>query len=385
MKLSAAFALTCLCTGLAQSPAQAPRSAGDESLGLGAVADAQTPTLSAQSTLVLVPALVRNKAGQLVFTLKASDFALTDDGIPQKLTLEQDTGSEPLALAVVLEGGGAAERELAKYRGLVPMIDTVVGGVPHTVAVIGFDSSPVLVEDFTPDTDAAGKAILALIDDDNGDKGAATLDAIAFAVDLLRRQPLAYRRAILLISESNDHGSHVKLEDAVRAISDTNTAIYSFGFSSGGDELKQGSTKALGDSTPGPVHGCMSRDPNDPNVDLSKNAATQAYDCLGELLPPLALAKAAAIAATEGLKKNIPETVARVTGGEYFKLTSEKALERDLQTISNHIPNRYVLSFQPVAPHPGFHVIALKLPNFADLKISARDGYWADSAGSPAR
>jgi len=124
----------------------------------------------------------------------------------------------------------------------------------------------------------------------------------------------------------------------------------------------------------------MGKDP-DPNA--THNKAVQAYDCLGELLPPLALAKAAAIAATEGLKKNIPETVARVTGGEYFKLTSEKALERDLQTISNHIPNRYVLSFQPVAPHSGFHAIALKLPDFADLKVSARDGYWADTAAAP--
>jgi VWFA-related protein len=379
MKLRAAFALICLCTGLVRSPAQAPHNAGDE----GQAAGGQTTTLNAQSTLVLVPALVRNKAGQLVFTLKAGDFVLTDDGIPQKLTLEQDTGGEPLALAIVIEGGGAAVRQLAKYKAIEPMIDTIVGAVPHKVAVIGFDSSPALVEDFTPDTDVAAKAVQALIDDDNGDNGAAILDALGFSLDLLRKQPLAYRRAILLVSESNDHGSRLKLGDALREISDTNTAIYSFGFSSGRDELEQGSENAISDPNPGPAHGCMSRDPNDPNVDLSKNAATQAYDCLGVLLPPLALAKAAAIAAREGLKKNIPETVARVTGGEYFKLTNEKAIERDLQTISNHIPNRYVLSFQPQSPHAGFHVIALKLPNFAELRVSARNGYWADTAAAP--
>ena len=59
--------------------------------------------------------------------------------------------------------------------------------------------------------------------------------------------------------------------------------------------------------------------------------------------------------------------------------------ERDLQTISNHIPNRYVLSFQPQSPHAGFHAIALSLPNYVELKVSARDGYWADEgAGDPA-
>ena len=67
--------------------------------------------LTAQTSLVIVPALVRSKSGQLVFNLDASDFALTDDGIPQKLMLEPDTGGEPLALVVVVEVGGAGARE----------------------------------------------------------------------------------------------------------------------------------------------------------------------------------------------------------------------------------------------------------------------------------
>ena len=68
--------------------------------------------ITTNSTLVLVPALVRDKRGNLVFTLTANDFALTDDGIPQKLTLEPDTGGEPLALVVDIEGGGAGAREI---------------------------------------------------------------------------------------------------------------------------------------------------------------------------------------------------------------------------------------------------------------------------------
>jgi hypothetical protein len=77
---------------------------------VGQAPSSQSPTgsdLTAQTSLVIVPALVRGKSGQLVFNLNASDFALTDDGVPQKLTLEQDTGGEPLALVVVVEVGGA--------------------------------------------------------------------------------------------------------------------------------------------------------------------------------------------------------------------------------------------------------------------------------------
>ena len=46
--------------------------------------------------------------------------------------------------------------------------------------------------------------------------------------------------------------------------------------------------------------------------------------------PPLALARLAIIAATNGLRRNIPATVANLTGGEYFKLTDAKSLERSL-------------------------------------------------------
>jgi len=344
----------------------------------------QASTLTARSTLVLVPSLVRNKAGTLVYTLKADDFVLTDDGVPQKLTLEQDTGGEPLALVVDLEGGGAGANELEKYGTLAPMLASVVGNIPHKVAVVGFDSSPVLVQDFTPDLDAAAHAIHALIDDDNGDDGAAILDSLGFSVDLLRKQPPEYRRAILLVSESNDHGSKLRLDEALRAISDTNTVIYSIGFSTGRDELKTGSAKSLSDPTPGPAHGCMSRDSNDPNVNLKQNPAEQAFGCLSLLAPPLGLAKAAVIALFDGMQKNIPETVAHLTGGEYFKLGNQKSLERSLLTISNHIPNRYVLSFQAQSPHAGFHAIELRVPGYAGFKVSARNGYWADSANPPA-
>jgi VWFA-related protein len=388
MTRQAALALACILwatPAFAQTLAQNALAQPDSTSVAQPVADAaQASTLTTRSTLVLVPALVRNKSKQLVFTLKAGDFALTDDGVPQKLTLEQDTGGEPLALAVVLEGGGASAGAMDKYRALAPMLSSIVGAVPHKIAVVGFDSSPVLVQDFTPDNDLAAHAINALIADDSGDNGAAILDSIGFAVDLLRKQPAEYRRAILLFSESNDHGSKLRLDDALREISDTNTVIYSFGFSSGRDELVNGSAKALSDPTPGPAHGCMSRDPNDPNVDLSKNPAAQAYGCLELLAPPLALARAAAIAFIAALQKNIPETVARLTGGEYFKLGGEKGFERNLQTISNHIPNRYVLSFQPQAPHAGFHAIELRAPEYPGLTIAARNGYWAENEAPPA-
>ena len=379
------------------------------------LSQAQTPapvqqsTLSAHSTLVLVPALVRNKSGELVYTLSADNFALTDDGIPQKLILEQDTGGEPLALVVVLEIGGAGTREFNKFASIAPpmspMLESIIGNVRHKVAVVTFDSHASLLQDFTADIDTAASALetltpgctrqhhledcaspLAVHNVPLGDNGAAILDSIGFAVDLLRKQPLEYRRAILLVSETLDRGSQISMDDAIRAVSDTNTTIYSIGFSTGKSEAAHYASRELPTQPgalwmenhhPNPPHGCMGKDPN-PDPDATHNKAIQAYDCATQLLPPLALAKMAAILATDGLKRNVPETVANLTGGEYFKLTNSKNLEHDLATISNHIPNRYILSFQPQSPHTGLHALDLRLKNYPDLRITARSGYWAD-------
>ncbi len=356
------------------------------------VAWAQTPgsaedaAVQTQSTVVLVPALVRNAKGELVFTLKAGDFRVTDDGVEQKLTLDEDTGSEPLALVVAVETGGAGKTKLAAYQHLGAVIDAVVGGVPHRVAVVGFDSTPQLLQDFNSDAMEAGETLDNL---DPGDKGAAILDALKFSVEQLRKQPSNYRRAILLISETGDRGSRATMGNALRAISDTNTAIYSLGFSSGKADAAHYAYKnlptqpdgfGLSNPNPEPPHGCMGKDP-DP--DATTNKAVQAFDCLTQLIPPLGLAKIAAIRAAGALQSNVPETVAQLTGGEYFKFENNRSLVSGMVAISNHMPNRYVLSFQPLAPHPGYHAVVLKLKRHPGLRITARSGYWADGLAPP--
>jgi VWFA-related protein len=349
---------------------------------LAPVVLAQTPTLptppqpvlSAHSTLVIVPALVRTKAGELVFTLAASDFTVTDDGIEQKAVIEEDSDSEPLALVVAIETGGAGARQLDKYRQLATLIEAVVGNVPHKIAVVGFDSEPKLLQDFTSDVDLMGSVIHGL---SPGNRGASILDGVGFSVDLLRAQPPKYRRAILLISETVDHGSRVTLEEALREISDTNTAIYSLGFSSSKSEVKHEASQ-LSSGEPGPPGGCMSRDPNaDP--DASNSRLGQTWDCLSLLAPPLRAAKIAVLLGMDGLHRNVPESVAQLTGGEYFPFSNARNLESSLLTISNHVPNRYVLSFQPPSPHPGLHAVQLRLKKYPNLVVTSRRNYWADT------
>jgi hypothetical protein len=104
--------------------------------------DKDQPTLTVNSTLVEVPILAKTKGGEVVFQLTGDDFLLTDNGVPQHLTLDPDTDSQPLALAVVVETGCAGARHLDDYRQLDSILDALIGNVEHRVAIIGFDGGP---------------------------------------------------------------------------------------------------------------------------------------------------------------------------------------------------------------------------------------------------
>ena len=107
---------------------------------------------------------------------------------------------------------------------------------------------------------------------------------------------------------------------------------------------------------PNPPNGCMGKDPIR-ILTPTHNKAISGHDCLHPARPPAGPREKwpRPLPPATVLKMNVPgATVAHFSlGGEYFKLTDAKTLERNLATISNHIPNRYILSFQPQSPHPG--------------------------------
>jgi VWFA-related protein len=337
-----------------------------------------TATINVRSNLVVVPALVKTKSGAVVFTLGVKDFALTDNGIAQTLRLEEDTGAEPLALVIVVETGGDGAAKLGEYHHLAALLDNLIGAVPRRVAVVSFDSTPTLEQPFTPSLGAVDITLNSL---QPGDMKAAVYDGLSYAVELLRKQPPSYRRAILLLSETLDNGSHTPLVDTLHAIADTNTAIYSVAFNSTKSQVGREAAK-FSSAEPGPAHGCFSRQGANPTTQPS--VASQDYNCVAELLPPLRLAKMAATIVANNFRRNAAETVAQLTGGEYYKFKDVKELQRDLFTIANHVPNRYVLSFQPSQPKTGFHTLQLTLPDHVDLRVEARNGYWIDDPNAPA-
>lgn len=330
------------------------------------------PALTVRSTLVMVPVLATTKAGKVVFELTADDFVVTDNGVPQKVAIDPDTDSQPLALAIVVETGGAGAQHLGDYRELDPILDAFIGSVEHRVALIGFDSMPRLVMPFTSKTATVAQQLSSLSE---GDQGSAILDSVAFAVAELQTQPSNYRRAILLLSETIDHGSKTTLNEALRLISNTNTAMYTFAFSSTRAAASHEASK-LNNDTPGPAHGCFSRQGADPEYE--GHYSKQVLDCISQLAPPVRLATMAFLTARNSLRNKTAESIAELTGGEFFRFHNAKDLRANLITVSNDVPNYYVLSFRPTSATPGLHALRVETRDRPQLVLKARREYWID-------
>jgi len=326
------------------------------------VASAQT-TLHTTTTLVVVPTLVQTQNKDLVFSLQAEDFVLTDNGVPQKVTLEEET-RRPLSLVVLMQTGGDARGQFPSYAHLDTMLTGMLGGAPDRVSIVNFDSRPEAASPFTSDitqwTEAIDKP-------DQGDSGAAIFDGISFALDLLKQEPVGNRRAILLISQERDDGSKTQMKDIVRDLGETNTAIYSVTFS----EQKEAAKMALKHPHVNPP---ISNVPSDCSL-KPYNDPARPFQGYFQLDAPLRLIFGA-------MQKNLSAEVAVLSGGEAMRFDGRGELEQDLNMLNNHIRNSYILSFSPTLTAPGLHTIKLELAHHPELIVSARRNYWASEPES---
>ncbi len=301
---------------------------------------AQQTTIRSQSNVVLVPALVKDSTGQTVYGLESKDFVVEDDGAPQVIRLDEAPEGQPISLVLAIETGRRAYHEFPRIAGLRTMLDPLFAQGTARVAVVEFDSGIHLTRNFSKDE--------SLIDADlnnlqQGDGGAKILDAIQYSINLLKQEQEGRLRVLLLISEVHDHGSKVKVEDAVSAIGQSNSVMYALTFSPGVSNILD---TARGNNM---------------------EEMHQGIDFLG-----------LAYQTAQALRKNIPATVAVMTGGEYDLFTNRKKFDARMNDFTNHLHSRYLLSFAPKEPRPGLHQIRVRLKDPQDKTVLARTSYWVE-------
>jgi len=308
----------------------------------GATAQDNLP-FTARGNLVRVPTLVRDATGALVSGLHAVDFTIEDDGISQTVHLDEASEFQPVSLMIAVQSGRKAANEYKRMTGLASMLDPILSNSDNEAAVLFFDSKLDMVQDFTSDRDQVEVQLKKL---PWGDRGAAIMDAVAYSARLLGRRPEGRKRVLLLISETRDHGSKfTTLESALAAINNNDVSIYTLPFL---PYLSQQLDDLRGSN---------------------KNEWTPVIDLLARMQE-----------LRQSMRKNIPHTLANITGGEYQLFLSRNGFEDHLIDFANHLHNRYELSFEPKNPHPGLHQIRVRLRDGEDNRtLIYRSTYWVPS------
>ncbi len=291
-----------------------------------ATQEAQQP-IRVQVALVNLFATVRDKKKRLVPDLTKDDFRISEDGQPQKIEFFSRETSLPITLGLLIDTSGSEEAMLGAEQEAGSRFLARVLRKSDLAMVITFDVDVDLLSDFTSDRGQLERAIhRARINAPRtpatvrgplppgfGSGGTNFYDAVYLAC----REKLAGeagRKALVILTDANDTGSKVRLEEALEAAQRTDTVIHILVISD-------------------PYYG-----------------------------------------ANEGVAKKLAEE----TGGRAIVVHSEKKLEEAFDQIAEELRTEYTLGYYPTnsARDGRFRKIKTETTR-PDLRVLARKGYYA--------
>jgi len=140
---------------------------------------ATASTIKLRSILVNTPVTVRDASGEMVHTLEAKDFRITDNGVQQTI-MHFDLGGDPISLVIVVETSSRIDPLMPQIRKTGILLTQAVAGPTGETAIVGFNDSVDKLLDFTSNADAVERTMSRLHE---GTSGAKLYDAMALGVE----------------------------------------------------------------------------------------------------------------------------------------------------------------------------------------------------------
>ena len=200
----------------------------------------QAPVIKSQVSLVNLFVTVRDKNKRIVTDLKQDDFKAFEDGQPQQVAFFSKEVTLPITLALLLDTSGSEQYMLPSIQDAgTRFLDRVLRKGDEAL-VMSFDSDVDLLADFTEDRHQLDRGIhQARINVPSGGSiggnpgpvgsrqitGTALYDAIYLACNE-KLNTEAGRKAIVIVTDAQDEGSKVRIEEAVEAAQRTDSVIH---------------------------------------------------------------------------------------------------------------------------------------------------------------
>lgn len=285
----------------------------------------QEPTIKTQVGLVNLFATVRDKSKHIATDLKQDDFKVFEDGQQQQIAFFSKEVALPITLAMLLDTSGSEQNMLGSIQDAGGNFIRRVLRKGDEALVMSFDLDVDLLSDFTDDRGQLDRAIHktrinaasgGMVNPGpipQGNIGTAFYDAIYLACNE-KLSTEAGRKAIVAVTDAEDNGSKVRLEEAIEAAQRTDTV----------------------------VHILLVYDPR--------------------------------YGAASGVARKITDE----TGGRLIVVNSDKHMVEAFDQISEELRSQYTLGYYPTnAVHDGkFRKIKIEMANH-DYKVLARKGYYA--------
>ena len=304
------------------------------SLAFGFVAPAipQEPaqsqgTISTQVSLVSLFATVRDKSKRIVGDLKQEDFSVFQDNEQQKIAFFSKEVTLPITLGLLIDTSGSEQNRLPAEQDAATRFLERVMKKGDMAMVISFDLDVDLLSDFTDDRHIIERAINKAKVNAVGGGGVVTPGTIPSnnggthfydAVYLACAEKLgteAGRKALVIITDAEDFGSKVRLEEAIEAAKQADTV----------------------------VHVLLVHDPG------------------------------------YGWRPDVAKKLSDETGGRTIEVSSEKKLEQAFDQISEELRSQYQIGYYYPPKDKkdgGFRKIKVDTTN-KDYKVLARRGFYA--------
>ena len=281
---------------------------------------------------------------------------LYDNNVRQTVHLDSDI--DPIAVVVAIENGHTAQPVLDKLGNSGILLSQLVAGDAGETAVLSFSDQVREVQTFTNNPDAITRALRRLR---GQNEGACSLEALAYALQMLNTRPPNERRIVLLVAESRARGSHLPLPEVVKEVQRQNALVYWLTFSTTFMPYTD-RPKTVGDRKQEEDRGKF------PSED-AKLAPPDMQPMGGLLAPFFALAHLA--------QPNLADLFSLTTGGRTVNFLVKRSLEQAIQRIGEEVHRQYIVSYQPPAGEPGeFHSIRVEVRGHPELNAKTRAGYW---------
>jgi VWFA-related protein len=202
-------------------------------------------TLKVNVNLVDLFFTVKDKAGNLVPHLTKEDCTVSEDKVPQTLKSFVAETHQPLTLGILLDTSGSQQRVLPLEQEVGSQFLERVIKAKDEAFLLSFDVDVDLLQDYTNNTRLLTRAMdKAEINTAGGNgaagipgagagtvptigtpKGTLLFDAVYLASNQKMNQETG-RKAMILLTDGEDEGSRIKINEAIAAAQKTNVMLY---------------------------------------------------------------------------------------------------------------------------------------------------------------